>query len=165
MLPLVQENGMVTGRMTRGYAHGGEKPLHPVVHLHLVNRRGAIYLQKRAMTKDLLPGYWDTAVGGHVSYGEQISEALFREASEELGLEEFNPVGICSYVFESQAEKELVHVFAAIGELQPRPDGEEVSEGRWWTPTEIEEAMGRSVLTPNFEGEYARIHSQLEALL
>ena len=165
MLPLVQENGMVTGRMTREYAHGGEKPLHPVVHLHLVNRRGAIYLQKRAMTKDLLPGYWDTAVGGHVSYGEQISEALFREASEELGLEEFNPVGICSYVFESQVEEELVHVFAAIGELQPRPDGEEVSEGRWWTPAEIEEAMGRSVLTPNFEGEYARIHSQLEALL
>ena len=58
-----------------------------------------------------------------------------------------------------------MHVFAAIGELQPRPDGEEVSEGRWWTPAEIEEAMGRSVLTPNFEGEYARIHSQLEALL
>ena len=165
MLPLVQQHGMATGRMTREYAHGGEKPLHPVVHLHLVNRRGAIYLQKRAMTKDLLPGYWDTAVGGHVSYGEQISEALFREASEELGLEEFNPVGICSYVFERQVQKELVHLFAAIGELQPRPDGEEVSEGRWWTPAEIEEAMGRSVLTPNFEGEYARIHSQLEALL
>ena len=28
------------------------------------------------MKKDLFPGYWDTAVGGHVSYGEKIEEAI-----------------------------------------------------------------------------------------
>ena len=85
MVPIVDAHGIVLGQASRGWCHGGEKPLHPVVHLHILNRNCVLYLQKRAMTKDLLPGYWDTAVGGHVSYGESIFEALFREAGEELG--------------------------------------------------------------------------------
>lgn len=39
--------------------------LHPVVH-HLFNFRGELYLQKRPEWKDIQPGRWDTAVGGHV---------------------------------------------------------------------------------------------------
>jgi isopentenyldiphosphate isomerase len=31
-----------------------------------------LYLQKRSETKDIQPGKWDTAVGGHVDYGETI---------------------------------------------------------------------------------------------
>lgn len=38
--------------------------LHPVVHLHLFNSRGELYLQKRPEWKDIQPGRWDTAVGG-----------------------------------------------------------------------------------------------------
>ena len=82
----MEPSGLVYGRATRDWCHSGSKVLHPVVHLHIVDRFGNIYLQKRAMTKDLLPGYWDTAVGGHVTYGEQAVEALYREAAEELGL-------------------------------------------------------------------------------
>ena len=70
--------------------------LHPVVHLHILNRYDQLYLQKRSMKKDLLPGYWDTAVGGHISYGEYVQEALFRESSEELGFTEYNPIWLGS---------------------------------------------------------------------
>ena len=45
--------------------------LHPVVHLHVMREGGFLYLQKRAMDKDIQPGKWDTAVGGHVDFGEQ----------------------------------------------------------------------------------------------
>ena len=38
-------------------------------------------------------------------------------------------------------------------------------EGRWWTQTEIEEALGKDVLTPNFEQEYLAIKDSLLALL
>lgn len=165
MLPIVEENGMVQARMTRHYAHNGSMELHPVVHLHLVNRMGAIYLQKRSVYKELLPGYWDTAVGGHVSYGEHISEALFREAAEELGLYDFNPVPVATYVFRSQTEKELVNVFACVGTFDIIPNSEEVELGRWWTPEEINSNIGKSVLTPNFEMEYGMVHEQLQALL
>lgn len=165
MLPIVDTNGVVVEQAPRSYCHGARKPLHPVVHLHIIDRRGRLYLQKRAMDKDLLPGYWDTAVGGHVSYGEYISEALVREAGEELGLFDFNPILLDSYIYESNREKELVFTFAVVGNYELHPDNSEVSEGRYWTFQEITESLGKSVLTPNFESEFNRFKDALMALL
>ena len=78
--PVVEPTGLVIGRSTREYCHSGAKPLHPVIHIHIIDRFSRIYLQKRSMKKDIQPGKWDTAVGGHVSYGETIVEAVYREA-------------------------------------------------------------------------------------
>lgn len=165
MLPIVEPSGIVIGQAARSYCHSGSKVLHPVVHLHILNRFDKLYLQKRSMKKDLLPGRWDTAVGGHVSYGENLREALYREAGEELGFTEFNPVYIKTYVFESHTEKELVNVFAAIGDFKLYPDHDEVSEGRFWDMSEIEKHLGKSIFTPNFEGEFKEIRKTLESLL
>lgn len=165
MLPVVDEAGNVRAQAAREFCHGGTKPLHPVVHLHVINRCGQIYLQQRSPDKDLLPLYWDTAVGGHVAYGEYISEALYREAAEELGLHDFLPQGLCHYIFESADERELVNVFAAVGEYELKPDPFELAGGRYWSVEEIEAALGKGILTPNFEGEYSRIKSALLALL
>lgn len=165
MFPVINISGEVTGRTVRRYCHGGMKLLHPVVHLHIINRAGEIYLQKRSMKKDIQPGKWDTAVGGHVSYGESIMEALYREASEELDLHDFNPVYLTSYQFESEVETELVSVFAIVGAFEPHPDMDEADDGRWWTPEELEESFGKSVFTPNFEQEFGRIGKSLAALL
>lgn len=165
MLPVVDEHGIVEAQASRSFVHGGGKVLHPVVHLHLMDREGRVYLQKRSATKILLPGFWDTSVGGHVSYGETIREALYREAQEEIGLYDFNPIEIDSYVWESPTERELVHVFAVIGAFKPVPDLDEVEEGRFWTDKEIGASVGKGLLTPNFEVEYSRIAASLQALL
>lgn len=165
MLPLTDEGGLVTGQAPRSWCHNGTKALHPVVHLHLINRNSEIYIQKRSSEKEIFPLYWDTAVGGHISYGEQVLEALYREAREELGMFDFNPVSILTYVWESTTEKELVNVFAAVGDFDLEPHNEEVEEGRWWSLNDIESSMGKNILTPNFESEYARIKKSLLALL
>ena len=128
MLPVIDENGIVYAQASRAWCHGGSMLLHPVVHLHILNRYDQLYLQKRSMKKDLLPGRWDTAVGGHIDYGEYVSEALFRESGED-------------------------------------PDLDEVAEGRYWSMDEIEENLGKSIFTPNFEGEFRKIRKSLEALL
>lgn len=163
--PVVDANGFVVGRSTREYCHSGAKPLHPVIHIHIIDRFGRIYLQKRSMKKDIQPGKWDTAVGGHVSYGEMILEAVYREASEELGLTSFNPVYLKSYEFESEVERELVNIFAAVGSFELHPDLDEVDEGRWWDVEDIDSSIGKGVFTPNFESEFQMIRSQLLALL
>lgn len=165
MVPVVEENGLVVGQSLRKNVHDGSKLIHPVVHLHIVNREGCLYIQKRSMRKDLLPGCWDTAVGGHVDYGESLEEALYREASEELGFKEFNPIYLKSYVWESLREKELVNVFAAVGNFTLHPDHDEVEEGRYWNMSEIESGLGRGLFTPNFEQEFRSIKNTLLALL
>ena len=83
MFPIVDDEGRVIGKATRGECHNGSKLLHPVVHLHVFNTRGDLYLQKRPEWKDIQPGKWDTAVGGHMDYGETPATALQREMLEE----------------------------------------------------------------------------------
>lgn len=163
--PIVLPSGLVVGRSTREYCHGGEKPLHPVIHIHIIDRYSRIYLQKRSMRKDIQPGKWDTSVGGHVSYGETLMEAVYREASEELGFTDFNPVYLETYEFESTIEKEMVNVFAVVGSYDLHPDLDEVDEGRWWELDDIDAAMGKGVFTPNFESEFQMIRKSLLALL
>ena len=126
--PLVDEAGQVIGSATRGECHNGSKLLHPVVHLHVFNSKGEVYLQKRPEWKDIQPGKWDTSVGGHLDYGETPEQALVREVREELGITDF------------QSERK----------------GEELDGGRFWTIAEIREAMGQNLLTPNFESEFKR---------
>ena len=163
--PVVEPSGLVVGRSTRQYCHSGAKPLHPVIHIHIIDRFSRIYLQKRSMRKDVQPGKWDTAVGGHVTYGESILEAVYREAYEELGFSEFTPTFIESYQFESEIEKEMVNVFAVVGSYQLHPDLDEVDEGRWWDLKDIDENIGKGIFTPNFESEFTMIRRQLLALL
>jgi isopentenyldiphosphate isomerase len=158
--PLVTPDGTVTGKATRRECHSGSFLLHPVVHLHVFNSAGLLYLQKRADDKDIQPGKWDTSVGGHVDYGEEVLDALRREVSEELGITDFEPVFIMRYKFVSDREAELVHSYYCIYNEQINPDPTEISEGKFWSMAEIDAQLGNNVFTPNFEQEWKTIVSK-----
>jgi isopentenyldiphosphate isomerase len=159
--PIVTENGEVTGKASRSECHAGTFILHPVVHLHVFNSAGELYLQKRALNKDIQPGKWDTSVGGHVDYGEEILEALKREVREELGINKFKPSFIDRYKFVSHQEAELIHSYYTIYDGQITADPVEISEGRFWKLTEINEQLGQDIFTPNFEQEYTMLIKNL----
>lgn len=153
-LPAVDESGKVLGRVPRSVCHNGSKVLHPVVHLHVFNKNGGIYLQKRPMNKLIQPGKWDTAVGGHIAFGEDLETSLKREAWEEIGLKQFSAKLLKSYVWESDVERELVYVFSTNDFQGIHLHTDEVEEGRFWTRKQIAQNMGKGVFTPNFEHEY-----------
>ena len=156
LLPLVDENGNITGAATRGECHNGSMMMHPVVHLHVFNSKGELYLQKRPEWKDIQPGKWDTAVGGHIDLGEHVEQALFREAGEELGIESFTPEALPQYVFRSECECEMVYPYKTVYDKDIRPS-EETNGGRFWSMDEIRESIGKGILTPNFEQEFKKL--------
>ena len=94
-----------------------------------------------------------------------ILEAVHREAEEELKFTDFNPIYLQTYEFESAVEREMVNVFAAVGTYELSPDLDEVDEGRWWSIEDIDQALGKNILTPNFESEFKMIRKPLLALL
>jgi isopentenyldiphosphate isomerase len=153
--PIVDEDGNTIGRELRSICHDGKSMLlHPVVHLHLFNSKGELFLQKRAMTKDIQPGKWDTSVGGHVSEGEKPIEALIREAGEELGLKNINPQFLTRYIWQSMHERELINSYSTTSDSQPVINESEIDEGRFWTKDAILMSFGKDVFTPNFEHEF-----------
>jgi len=88
--------------------------------------------------------------------GESVDIALRRETQEELGITDFMPEKLTSYIFESTRERELVFVHKTIydGEIHP---SDELNGGRFWSLEEIKENLGKEVFTPNFEGEIEKV--------
>ena len=153
-VPLVDDQGRVTGQAPRSEVHNGSKLLHPVVHLHVLNRNGAIMLQKRPINKRIQPGKWDTAVGGHISAGETLEQALRRETGEEIGLKDFSAKLQKVYKWESDVEAELVYMFVTFDHKNTGIQSNEVDELRFWTKKQLDKHFGKAIFTPNFEYEF-----------
>lgn len=156
-LPIVDDNGKVIGKAPRSVCHSDRSLLHPVVHLHVFNTKGELYLQKRSMTKKIQPGKWDTAVGGHISFGEDILTALQRESREEIGLVGFEPIAITHYKWQSAVESEIINVFATVTDKELISKNDEIDDARFWALEEIRNSIGKGIMTPNFEKEFANI--------
>lgn len=160
--PTVDEEGNHTGFASRSECHNGSSMLlHPVVHLHLFNSKGQLFLQKRALTKDIQPGRWDTSVGGHFAPGEKPEDALVRESEEELSIMVKEALFLGKYIWQSERERELVYSYMMVTDRIPVTDRDEIDDGRFWDIDEIEEALGKGLFTPNFEEEFVRYREKL----
>ncbi|MGN0028820.1 MAG: NUDIX domain-containing protein [Marinilabiliaceae bacterium] len=153
-VPLMTEDGRTVGGAPRPLVHNGSHWLHAVVHLHVINSKGELLLQLRPMSKKIQPGKWDTAVGGHITFGERLEDALRRETLEEIGLANFKAQFKGHYVWKCEAENEFVFVFTtkSDGPFEPKNVGE-VDRLRFWSVSELKAAMGTVILTPNIEKE------------
>ncbi len=154
LFDIVDENDNVIGQAPRSRCHGDPSLVHRVAHVMFFNSRGELLLQKRALTKDVQPGRWDTSVGGHLDPGESYLAAAYREMEEELGI-----AGVpLTFMYPSQMrndfESENVRTYLARCDGEIRFNPEEIDEVRFWSADEIEAALGSGALTPNFEQEW-----------
>ena len=99
-LPIVNERGNIVGRAMYVELHKGNKMLHPVAHLHVINGKGE--------TTRL---YW-----WHVAFGDTPEKTLKRKMAEKLGLLGAVPKLKRQYLRESKTEKELVYVFTVVSD-------------------------------------------------
>ncbi|MFH0910410.1 MAG: NUDIX domain-containing protein [Planctomycetota bacterium] len=161
LFDVVDRAGRVVGAARRSECHGNPALLHRVVHVMVENAEGEILLQLRSSEKDIQPGRWDTAVGGHLARGESVEEALLRETREELGIAVDLPrftYGY-AYVMQNDLESERVHTFCLRHKGPFVHPAKEVSELRFWTREAIRRQLGTGLFTPNFEEEFARFEA------
>ena len=163
MFQLVDSGGRPIGSAERAACHGNPALIHAVVHLHVLDRSGRLYLQRRALSKDTNPGRWDTSVGGHVAASEPVADALGREAREELGIDATGARPLFAYLYRSRFESEYAHCFALAYDGPFRIDPVEIAEGRFFTFAEIEAMRGTGALTPMFEHELPMLRQALAA--
>ncbi len=112
-----ESTGKVTGLAKRSECHGNPSLLHRSVHVLILHPDGkSILLQKRSMRKDIQPGKWDCAVGGHLMPGEDYIDAAKREMSEEIGLSPDKTALTCLFDWKirNERESENVRVFSAV---------------------------------------------------
>jgi len=165
-LPVIEStSGRIKFTAPRKIVHRNKNWLHPVVHVNIFNRKNEWYLQKRAIKKEVFPGYWDVSVGGHVETGERIYDAAVREAREEVGYvlnRSEKPDLVFSINLEN--ESELIHVYFVHSDEKLVPDKNEIMDGKFWSEGEITDILkadkdlnspkGNSLLTPALIAEY-----------
>ncbi len=162
---IVDQSGKIKGRAPRSICHSNPEMMHPVVHLHIIDSRDRIFLQKRSIKKQIQPEKWDTAIGGHVLSGENIEDALKREAEEELGLTGFKASFIAKYVWKTEIESELAFMFYSKYENKITINKEEIDDGRFWKIKKIKESVGKDIFTPNFEFEFEILLKEIFKIL
>ena len=113
-LPVVNERGNIVGRAMYVELHKGNKMLHPVAHLHVMNGKG-----------ETIRRYW-----WHVAFGDTPEKTLKRKMAESLRLTGVKPKLKRQYIREAKNEKELVYVFMVVSEedLPLTPEGKEYLE-------------------------------------
>jgi isopentenyldiphosphate isomerase len=153
-LEIVNYKGEVIDVAPRSVIHGKPEYMHRVVHVLVVNRKGEILLQKRSQNKDVAPGRWDTSVGGHVGIGEELHVSTKREMQEELGIKDHDPEYLYSYIHSNAYETEMVATYRCYYEGKLYFDKEEIDEIKFWSAGEIEHAIGKNILSDNFEHEF-----------
>ena len=131
------------------------------MHLHVLNKKGQLYLQKRALSKEVQPGKWDTSVGGHILSGEDVHTALIRETKEELGINAVDPKPLYSYIMRNSFESEFVYSFRMVSNGPFKINHDEIIFGKFWRIKDIRNNLGKDVFTPNFEQEFALLQKAL----
>lgn len=159
---VVDESNNVIGTAKRSECHGNPSLIHRTAHVVVYHSDGRLLLQKRASNKDVQPGKWDTAVGGHLDPGEDFEQAARREMNEELGLAVDLPL---TQLFDSKIrndiESENVRVFKTIhdGPFKHHPD--EIDEIKFWDICELRNATRQTpeIFTPNLLQELKQLLS------
>jgi 8-oxo-dGTP pyrophosphatase MutT (NUDIX family) len=82
---IVDEHNQVVGAVPRREMRA-KRLAHRSTYILVFNPQGGLYVQKRTLTKDVFPGYFDVAAGGVVLAGETYEQGAERELEEEMGI-------------------------------------------------------------------------------
>jgi isopentenyldiphosphate isomerase len=110
---------------------------HRSVFIAVLNDDGDLLVHRRALTKDVWPGWWDVAVGGVVSPGEDWDAAAIRELREELGVEGVQITPLASGAYMDADVRIVAHCSVARCNGPFHFSDGEITEAHWVTRAEL----------------------------
>ncbi|WP_240910258.1 NUDIX hydrolase YfcD [Desulfopila sp. IMCC35008] len=123
--------------------------IHRASYILVFDPNDRLFVQKRTMTKDVFPGYWDVAAGGVVLAGEDYLESARRELAEELGVSGLALDFLFDHFHEDAQNKVWGHVFRCV---HPGPfilQKEEIDSGEFMSVEHIFELNEKEPVTPD----------------
>lgn len=130
----------------------GQRLRHRAVFVAVTDGDGRILVHRRAVTKDIWPGWLDIAVGGVVASGETYDQAAVRELTEEVGVSGVQVVVLDGGVARAFDDDEVSLLGRCYLVTTPGPfvfrDGE-VSEAWWMTRAEFDRLKSRERFLPD----------------
>ena len=155
LLDLYDASGVRIGQAPRRLCHGNPALLHHTSHVIVIHPdRRRLLLQKRSASKDIQPGKWDTAVGGHLEPGEDYLTGARRELAEELGVTgELELRHLFDSKIRNEIESEDTRVLAIVHPGPFRFQREEIDEVRFWSFDALRDPANFELFTPNLVKE------------
>jgi len=126
-----------------------QRLIHRASYVLVFNRRGELFLQKRTLTKDVYPGYWDVAAGGVVQAGESYLESAERELREELGVAGVKLKPLFDQYHEDKDNRVWGRIFSCTHEGPFTLQAEEIDCGRFVALPTIEDLHQAEPVTPD----------------
>lgn len=148
IVALVDEHNNVIGSVPRREMRA-KRLLHRSTYILVFNSQGEIYVQKRTMTKDVFPGYFDPATGGVVLAGESYEVSAVRELEEEMGIRHVPLTTLFDFYFEDEHARVWGRAFSCTYDGKIVPQVEEVEYVEVMTTDDILRRVVTEQFTPD----------------
>jgi 8-oxo-dGTP pyrophosphatase MutT (NUDIX family) len=148
VVTIVDDHNQVVGALPRSEMRARRLP-HRSTYILVFNRRGELFVQKRTLTKDVFPGYFDPVAGGVVLAGETYEAGALRELEEELGIRDIPLRTHFDFYLADESVRVWGRVFSCLHDGPMRLQAEEIESGEFLAPDEVLDRARRGSYTPD----------------
>jgi 8-oxo-dGTP pyrophosphatase MutT (NUDIX family) len=145
---IVDEHNQVVGAAPRREMRA-KRLAHRSTYILVFNPRGELYVQKRTLTKDVFPGYFDVAAGGVVLAGETYEQGAERELEEEMGIRSIPLNRLFDFYFEDEHTRLWGRAFSCVYDGAVVLQEEEVESGAFVPVSDVLQRADSEPFTPD----------------
>ncbi|MEW6299829.1 MAG: NUDIX hydrolase YfcD [Thermodesulfobacteriota bacterium] len=148
IVTIVDAHNTVVGAVPRRQMRANNLP-HRSTYILVFTPRGELYVQKRTLTKDVFPGYYDPVAGGVVLAGESYEQGAVRELEEEMGIRNTPLTWLFDFYFENEHTRVWGGTFSCVYEGPLALQTEEIESVTLMTPEEVVRRAAAEPFTPD----------------
>lgn len=145
---IVDEHNHIVGAVPRREMRA-KRLRHRSTYILVFNSRGELYVQKRTLTKDVFPGYYDVAAGGVVLAGETYEQGAERELEEEMGIRGVPLHRLFDFYFEDEHTRLWGCAFSCVYNGAVVLQEEEIESGAFMPVSDILRRAETEPYTPD----------------